>query len=374
MPSKLPGQEESLWVATTESTDYPKLQSDDTVYDVVVVGGGITGVVTAYQLQQSGRKVALIEKNRLVEWTTGGTTAKLSSQHYLIYDYLIKRHGRAVAQAFADANQNGINEIQSLSQMLDIDCDFSRRDAYVYSRNDDKLDAMQAEVAAAQSLGLPASFETTTDLPFAVTGAVKFADQAQFHPRKFLLPLAEKFVEQGGVIYEDTKATDIKPADVHTIVTEQGELRAKAVVQASGEPFWHGVQLDGRMWMKMSYGLAVRLKNPSDYPASMYITTDDPMRTIRSADYDDGQVLIFGGESHELDNDNFDPDPHYQNLVDDVEKNYDVDQVLYRWLAGDYMPYDRIPYIGPDRQHPTILMATGYRAWGLAWGCQPPTV
>lgn len=367
MSETMEGEDISLWVATTPDTDYPVLKRDDTVYDVVIVGGGITGIAAAYYAQQQGLKAALIEKDRLVKWTTGGTTAKLSSQHYLIYDYLIKRHGKTVAQAFADANQRGIDTVEQLSRELGIDSEFSRRDAYVYSQTDDKLDAMKAEVAAAKSLGLPASFEAATDLPFEVTGAVRFTHQAQFHPRKFLLGLAEHFTKHGGIVYEQTAATDIIPGNPHIVRTKQGDLKAKAVLQASGEPFWRRELFDGFMWVKMSYALAVTLKDGADYPQSMYITTDEPMRTIRSAEYDGKQVMIFGGESHEYDEATYDETAHYTHLIEDVHKKFDVDKVLFRWLAGDYMPYDRMPYIGALPGHPNIYTITGYRAWGLAW-------
>ena len=361
------GENKSLWIATTNQTAYPTLKDDSTTYDCVVIGGGITGIATAYLLQKRGLRVAIIEKNRIVEWTTGETTAKLSSQHYLIYDYLIKRHGESVAAAFAKANVDGIDEVERLSKELGIDCDFSRRDAYVFSNQADKTEAIKDEVAAAKQLGLPANFKTSTDLPFDVTAAIKFSNQAQFHPRKFLLPLAEHFVDNGGVIYEHTEATDIKPGEPHTIVTKHGNLRAKSIVQASGEPFWHKELLEGRMWSKMSYALAVTLKDNTAYPKSMYITTDKPLRTIRSAPFAGKMVMIFGGESHEYDEENFDENLNYQNLIDDVHRRFDVDAVLYRWLAGDYMPYDRIPYIGPDPDYNSIYIATGYRAWGLAW-------
>ena len=224
MSTKLQGLDTSLWVGTTEQTDYPSLEVDKTTYDVVVVGGGITGVVLAFRLQNEGKKVALVERARIVEWTTGSTTAKLSSQHYLIYDYLIKRHGQNVAQAFADANQNGIEDVFKISRDLGIDCDLSRRDAYVFTRQSDKVQDIKQEVNSSKKLGLPASFETTIGLPFEVAGAIKFTGQAQFHPRKFLLALADQFVKLGGVIYEHTNATDIIPGRPHTIVTDKGNL------------------------------------------------------------------------------------------------------------------------------------------------------
>lgn len=367
MSDKIEGRDESLWTATTPRTDYPELSGDDTVYDLAVVGGGITGIVAAYHAQRRGLRTVLIDKARLAEWTTGGTTAKLTSQHYLIYDHLIARHGKDVAQAYADANQRGIDKVEAVSAELGIDCEFSRRDAFVYSRREERIPELRAEVEAAVSLGLPASFETQTELPFDIAGAVKFSGQAQFHPRKFLLPLAEDFRARGGVIYEQTKATDITPGAPHILSTEKGELQAQHVLQASGEPFWRRDLFDGFMWLKMSYALAVQLKEGNDYPAGMYVTTEEPMRTIRTAYYKDSPVLVFGGESHEYDDDTFDMDARHRTLIEDVRERYDVEQVLYRWLAGDYMPYDRMPYIGALPGHRNIHVITGYRAWGLAW-------
>lgn len=367
MTTSLEGKDVSLWVETTEQTNYPQLSGDDTVYDLLVVGGGITGVVAAYDAQKRGLKVALIEKNRLVEWTTGSTTAKLSSQHYLIYDYLIRRHGKDIAQAYADANQRGIDHIETLSKELGIDCEFLRRDAFVFTGSADKVDDIAREVEAATKLGLPASLETHTELPFDITAAIKFSQQAQFHPRKFLLGLADAFISLGGVIYEHTKATDITPGDIHTVSTDVGAIQARHVLQASGEPFWDADIFADHMWMKMSYALAATLKDPTQYPEGMYITTDHPMRTIRSAGYEGKPVLIFGGESHEYDEATYDEELHYRALIEDVHSRYDVDTILFRWLAGDYMPYDRIPYIGAHPGTRSINTITGYRAWGLAW-------
>jgi glycine/D-amino acid oxidase-like deaminating enzyme len=364
---ELPGKDVSLWIDTTSKTNYPTLSDEADHYDVGVVGGGITGVVTAYRLMQSGRTVALVERDHIGEWTTGGTTAKLSSQHYVIYDHLIKRHGEAVAQAFADANQNGIDEVESLSKELAIDCEFSRRDAYVFSQSTDKVEAFKAEVEAARRLDLPAHFVTSIDIPFNVEAAVRFEGQAQFHPRKFLLKLAEAFVSDGGVIFEHTNATTITPGEPNIITADNGELKADVVVQASGEPFWRNEMLDGRMWIKMSYALAAELEDPTEYPNDMYITTDDPMRTIRSAEYDGRSVLVFGGESHEYDARTYDEGSHYRSLAEDVRRRFKVKRIHCRWLAGDFMPYDRIPFIGPDPEYPSIYVITGYRAWGLAW-------
>src|SRR4051812_3457571 len=118
--ANLPGEDTSLWLATTPETNFPPLQSDDEIYDVLVAGGGIAGILTAWELQQAGQKVALIDKDGIVQNTTVNTTAKLSSQHNLIYDFLIEKHGREVAKAFGDANQQAIEDIKDLAEKLDI--------------------------------------------------------------------------------------------------------------------------------------------------------------------------------------------------------------------------------------------------------------
>lgn len=359
------GKNTSLWIDTTVKTKYPTLSSNETTCDVLVIGGGITGIISAWLLQNEGLNVVLIEKDRLVEYTTGNTTAKLTSQHYLVYNHLVEDFGEETARAFAKANQDAIEKFESISRKLGIDCDFSRRDAYVYTESAEKLAEIKREVEVTQMLGLPSSLETTTDLPFPVKGAIKFANQAQFHPRKFLLPLVEEFVTKGGKVYEQTEAVDIKPGDPNVVETKNGRITAKYIVEAVKESFWQEKLFEKAAWIKISYALGVRLRG--DYPQGMYITTDDPIRSIRSHPYKDGQLLIFGGESHKLEGD-LHEDEHYNNLLRDVQKRFDVESVEYRWLAGDVMPYDLMPYIGEYPNYPNVYVATGFRAWGLAWG------
>lgn len=362
----IPGKDTSLWVGTTKQTNYPSLTEDITC-DVAVVGGGMTGLLTAWFLRAEGLNAVVVEKRRLVEWTTGHTTAKLTSQHYLLYQYLTGKQGADVAKAYAKANEDGIDKIDELANKLGIDCDFARRDAYVYTNDDAIVDEIQAEVKAAQNIGLSASFETATDLPFDVKAAVKFSNQAQFHPRKFLLGIAEDLSKNKVPIYEKTEATNIEPGPTNTVISKGGNIKAKHVVVASQYPFWRADMFDEEvMWTKLSYVLGVVLKKGSPYPQGMYITRDEPTRTIRSHPYKNGELLIFGGESHKKEGE-YDADEHYKNLLDDVQRKFDVEEVVYRWYAGDAMPYDRMPYIGEYPDAPTIYTATGYRAWGLAW-------
>jgi glycine/D-amino acid oxidase-like deaminating enzyme len=360
----MPGQETSLWLATTPTTDYPKYQASDDVFDAVIAGGGIAGILTAWQLHQAGLKVAVVEKNKIVENTTGNTTAKLTSQHNLVYDFLIKKHGLEAARAFGQANQQAITDIKQLAEELKIDCDFEPGDAYVYTERDDKLADINQEVEAAKSLGLPASFETSIELPIDIKGAIKFSNQAQFHPRKFLLGIAKAMSDKVS-IYEQTEVLDIVPGQTPTLKTKNGDIKAKYIIGATKYPFWRTEIFEEATWTKLSYALGVRLM--SDYPRQMYITTEHPVRSIRSHPYEDGRLLIFGGESHEMTKD-YDKAEHYQNLIDDVTKRFEVEEIIYRWIAGDVMPNDRMPYIGSYPGEKNIFIITGFHAWGLAWG------
>jgi glycine/D-amino acid oxidase-like deaminating enzyme len=366
MADELPGKDTSLWIDTTKKTNYPPLQNETISCDVAIVGGGITGLLLGWFLQQESFDTVIVDKSRLVEYTTGNTTAKLTSQHYLIYKYLIDNYGEEVARSYAKANEDAIDEIEALAKQLDIDCDFSRRDAYVFTNEDKAVHDIQAEVAASQKIGLKSSFETTTDLPFTVKAAIKFTDQAQFHPRKFLLGIIKNLDPSKTRIFEKTEATGINPGPMNILETKQGNIKARYIVEACKYSFWRYDLFEKAGWTKLSYVLGVRLKIGSQYPKGMYITTDQPIRTIRSHPYMDDHLLIFGGEGHELKGE-LNSETHYKNLVSDVKKKFDIEAILYRWLAGDFMTHDRMPYIGEYPDTPGVYIATGFRAWGLAW-------
>jgi glycine/D-amino acid oxidase-like deaminating enzyme len=362
---KLPGQDTSLWIATTEETRYPKFEYENENCDVAVIGGGITGILTAYKLQKAGLDAVILEKNRIVENTTGNTTAKLTSQHYLVYSDLVKENGDEAARTYAEANEQAIDDIEKLAQKLGIDCDFMRTDAFVFTNETKTIKKIEEEVRVTQRLGLRSSLETEIDLPLPVKAAVKFSNQAQFHPRKFLLPLAEEFIKLGGRIYEETEIKDIEAGErINRVVAQNGTLKAKFVVEATKYPFWQPKLFEDVYWTKLSYALGVLING--HYPKGMYINVEDPRRTIRSHPYKNGEILIFGGESHEMTK-NYDKDEHYKNLVDDVKKHFKVKNIEYRWIAGDAMSKDKMPYIGAYPDHPHVYIATGYRAWGLAW-------
>ncbi|MFY9541359.1 MAG: FAD-dependent oxidoreductase, partial [Dethiobacteria bacterium] len=215
------------WMASTGSTDYPALEEDIKV-DVAIVGGGLVGITTAYLLKGEKLDVAVIEADRIGQGTTGHTTAKITSQHSLIYDKLIKHLGRERAQQYAEANEYAISFIEKLVKRKNIDCDFSRQAAYVYTQQDQYVKQIEDEVRSAVSLGIKAHYLEQIPLPFAVKAAERFDNQAQFHPRKYLLALAEDIAGGGSHIFEQTRAVDFREGNPFTIITEGGhKVRAE---------------------------------------------------------------------------------------------------------------------------------------------------
>ena len=184
----LPGKAVAFWLDTTPETRFPSLRGDVAV-DVAIVGGGIAGITTAFLLKQAGARVAVIDAGRVVSNVTGHTTAKITALHDLIYDHPIAQLGQGSARLCAEARQAAIGEITRLVRERGVDCDFRRTSAYTYTGSEQELESIAAEVQAVTGLGLPASYEERVPLPFPAKAAVRFADQSEFHPRKYLLAL-----------------------------------------------------------------------------------------------------------------------------------------------------------------------------------------
>lgn len=355
----------SLWVGTAPEASWPPLNGDVEV-DVAVIGAGITGLSTAAMLKRAGVRVAVIEAGRVASGATGYTTAKVSSLHGVMYADLLEDTGEDFARQYADANEAGIAEVARLVDELSIDCDFRRGDAFSYTEDADQVERIQAEVDAATTLGLPASFTTTTELPFDVPGAVRFANQAVFHPRKYCLGLAESIPGDGSHLYEMTTATDVTCDEVCEVTTDQGTIRAQFVVMATQIPFLDKGGFFARTSPSRSYAIAVQLNGPA--PDDMYLSIDSPTRSVRSHIENGTTYVIIGGEGHKVGQD---PDTRqrYDALETWARERYDVRSVDYRWSAQDYMPVDDVPYIGPITPGDgRILVATGFKKWGMTTG------
>lgn len=358
---------EPYWLSSIKREEHPGL-SEDIDVDVAIVGGGITGITTGFLLKKAGLKVAVLEANRLFSGTTGHTTAKLTSQHGLIYDRLIATFGEERAKQYAVANEEAIGFVEALVREKNIDCNFETLPAYIYTEDERYIERIKREVAAAETLGLSASFAEDLPLPFTVRGAVKFEGQAQFHPLKYLSALAREIPGDGSFIFENTLAVDVEDAKHPVVVTKDGpKVTASFVVIASHFPFYDGLGLYfTKIYTDRSYVIAIEAEE--SLGEGVFLSAETPVRSLRNIKDGRSELIIIGGENHKT-GDQTGTNVHYRNLADFAKINFTVKKIHYRWSTQDCMTADGVPYIGfLTAKTPTILVATGYNKWGMTSG------
>jgi glycine/D-amino acid oxidase-like deaminating enzyme/nitrite reductase/ring-hydroxylating ferredoxin subunit len=365
--TQLEGSNTSPWIATSGQTAYPALDREMHV-DVAVLGGGMAGLMAALFLKRDGARVAVLEAGRVAAGVTAYTTAKVSSLHGIQYQSVASGFGEEGARIYGQANEWAIERIGALVDELGIDCDWRRKPAYTYAMDDQGRTQVQDEVQAALRAGLKASFTTVTDLPWQVTGAIRVEDQAEFHPRRFLLAIAEQIPGDGSHVFEDTQATGVKDGEPARVETAQGQIViADHVIVATHIPFLDRGGYFARMHPARSYGLGVYARGQA--PQGMYLSTESPAHTIRSHPTERGEMLIVGGESHKVGQSGEDTAGRVARLERWARDHFDVEEIAYRWSTQDNMPIDGVPYVGklmPGAKR--VWVATGFKKWGLTNG------
>ena len=333
--------------------------------DVAIIGGGIVGLTAAHLLKAEGKTVAVLESHRIVEGVTGNTTAKITSLHTLIYAYLLRHFGEKKALAYATANQSALEHIADTIHQQNIQCDFIRTPAFTYTESTEEIAQIEAEVQAAQKLGLPATLTDQTPLPFPVRAAVRFDDQAQFHPRKYLLALARDIPGDGSYLFEETRVIDITEGEPCIVTTRNGTMRAHSVIVASHYPVNDKTIYASRLHQRRSYVLAVRVANP--VMRGTFISTA-PLHSIRNYAPSQDNLLFVGGQAHSP-GQGGDTAARYRRLEQWARKRFDVLSVEYRWSTQDNETMDRVPYVGKYAPHSKHLyVATGFGGWGMTNG------
>src|SRR4051812_20953620 len=364
----LEGRNTSLWVDSAPRTSYPALTPGLHV-DVAVLGGGIAGLTTALLLKRDGARVAVVEAGRVGAGVTAYTTAKVTSLHGIQYQSVASSFGDDGASAYAEANEKGLAQVAAFVDDLKIDCDFRRKPAFTYAEEDSDRDTIEKEVDAAQRAGLDAHFTTETDLPWPVAAAIRVDDQAEFHPRRYLIALAKAVAGRGSHVFERSRAIAVAGGRERVRVsTTRGELTADQVVVATHFPFLDRGGYFARMHPERSYGLGLYLKRGAKPPQGMYLSTESPAHTVRSHPTPGGEMVIAGGESHKT-GQGGDTAERVARLERWARERFDVRSIEYRWSTQDNMPVDGVPFIGrlaPFQKR--LWVATGFMKWGLTNG------
>ncbi len=334
---------ESIWKKTAELPQFPKLEKDIKT-DILIIGGGIAGLLTAHYLAEKGAECIVVEKDRICNKTTANTTAKITLQHGLCYDKIFKSHGYDTAKAYYEANLSALKEYEKLCGK--IDCDYEKKDNYVYSLNDRKV--LENELNTLQKIGCVAEFIEHLPLPLSTVGAVRVKDQAQFHPLKFISKIAENLK-----IYENTFVRKISENEA---ATDNCKITFKKAVIATHFPFInnHGGYFI-KLYQDRSYVIA--LENAPDVNG-MYVDESDKGLSFRNYE----NLLLLGGGGHRTGK----KGGNWAELREFRRINYPQAKEVAFWATQDCMSLDSIPYIGEYFNNAQKLyVASGFNKWGM---------
>lgn len=357
----------SYWIDSTKDLkkDFDSLTNDINV-DVCIIGGGITGISTAYYLAKSGLKVCVLEKDKIGHHATGNTTAKITMAHGLFYDYLINTFSSELAQNYLNANLEAISNIKNIVDTETIDCDFEYQDNYIFTNDSDEIIKLKHEVLALDSLGFNAELVDTIDAPVDMLWAIKYPNQAQFNPLKYLYGLVNSILKYDGKIYENSKVYDVKKTDDgYSTFTKDCKVNSKFVVLASHYPI---INVPGFYFLKMyqEASYIIGIETDSELFDGMYINTKSPVLSLRTAVYNDKRILLIGGANHKVGTDD-DISNSYKVLEEVAKALYPDAKVLFRWQTQDCISLDKIPYIGEfSNVLPNAYVATGFKKWGMS--------
>ena len=333
----------SIWTETAQLPRFETLKRDIKT-NVLIIGGGIAGLLCAYLLEKAGVVYTLVEAKRICGGITKDTTAKITAQHGLIYDRLVRTFGQEKAKIYLHANLSALEEYRTLSRT--VECDFQEKSSAVYSMCDRKK--IEREVEALHQIGFAAEFASELPLPFATAGAVCFAGQAQFHPLKFLSNIAKDLH-----IFENTRVLELVPGGA---VTEHGRIKAEKMIVATHFPFLnkHGSYFL-KLYQHRSYVLA--LENAPQV-RDMYVDESGTGLSFRGY----GDLLLLGGGGHRTG----EKGGGWRELEAFVQQNYPQAKVAARWATQDCMTLDGVPYVGQySKRTPNLYVATGFNKWGM---------
>jgi len=355
----------SLWqgeIPVYKPQNDPDLQA---IYDVAIIGGGITGISTALHLQTAGKKCIVIEANNLCFGTTGGTTAHLNTLLDTPYTRIIKNFGKEDAQLVARATREAIDFIKTNIEQNKIDCEFEDASAYLFSQTKDQTEELDEIYEACQEVGLDVTYSLAVPVNVGFEKAIEVRGQAKFHPVKYVYALARAFEKAGGVILQHTRLNRVEDTEGITLQTDNGNFRATNLVYATHIPTGINlVHLRCAPWR--SYATAFTLKNGA-YPQDLAYDMYDPYHYIRSQKVNGKEYVIAGGEDHRT-GESENAEASFLRLESYVRKHFDVKEFLFRWSSQYFESADGLPYIGHLPGHPgNIFVATGYGGNGMTY-------
>lgn len=357
----------SLWDAISKrENSYPALEKDIEV-DVAIIGGGITGVTAASQLIKAGKKVAILEAERVGGVTTGYSTGNLYILVQPFFQNIQSKFDFETAKAVAYSRKMAIDLIEKNVQEKNINCHFSRRPLYAYYDKNERV-SLDKEVELLKKMEIPIEYTKELPLPFKFKKAFMMPDQARFNPLQYVISMAEDLAKKGCAIYENTRITSMEENEVCILKTDRATITAKKVLLATHTPI--GIN-PTQMYLGpyRSYVVCVKT-DKNEYPEGHFwdLERHGPASCTHAMSGPKPELLMVAGSHHKTGQDK-NTDSHYKKLDKFLRKTFNVKEVIYEWSAQHYQSADKIPYIGlAHRFAKHTYLATGYWADGLTYG------
>ncbi|MEG1705812.1 MAG: FAD-dependent oxidoreductase [Clostridia bacterium] len=354
----------SFWIDSVGKLDLKNLNNDIST-KVCIIGGGITGISLAYYLYKNNIDFCVLEKDTIGSKTSGNTTAKITSQHGLIYDYLVNSFGIEFAKYYYEANEQAIQNIQNIIEEENIQCDFKLEDSYIYCETENGNKILKNEFETLKKLNISCELVKDISLPTNSLNAIRFPNQASFHPIKYIYGLCNKILTSNKKIYENTKVIDIvKKSSEYEVKTQKHTVKCKYVVIASHYPI---KDIPGFYFMKQYQDTSylIMIEQNTKHFEGIYIKEEIPLLSFRNVHCDNKDYVIIGGSPHKTGT-NLNISNSYKLLEETAKKIFPNCKVIYKWNTEDCISLDKIPYIGEFSNFSNnMYVATGYNKWGM---------
>ena len=362
---KRDGNRVSLWQDAMPDYVAKTSSFSGKTFDVLIAGGGVTGIATALQLQKSGKQCIVAESHNLCFGTTGGTTSHLNTFFDTSYHQVEQDFGEEGARLVARATSQSLELYRNNIEQYAIDCGYEVKDGYLYAQDEKQAEQLEKIYDASKAAGVDVAWSDRLPVPVEFQKALVYHDQAQVHATRYVYGIAKAFEEAGGVILQNCMVKDFTGDDVLDVDTSQGMIRARKLIWATHIP--PGVNLlHFRCAPYRSYAMAVTLKNDA-YPDGLAYDMYDPYHYHRTQDVDGKKYLVVGGEDHKTAHEE-NTDSCFRHLEAYIRKYYDVDQVAFSWSSQFFEPADGLAYIGHLPGNPSnVLVATGLGGNGMTY-------
>jgi glycine/D-amino acid oxidase-like deaminating enzyme/nitrite reductase/ring-hydroxylating ferredoxin subunit len=356
----------SLWQNNTEPYAAKKVDLTDKTFNVLIVGGGVTGITTALQLQKAGKRCIVVEAHNLCYGTTGGTTAHLNTFFDTSYEQIRSKFGEDDAQVIAKASASALDLYRSNIETYHIDCGYEQKDAFLYAQDDKQAEELDRIYEASKKAGVDLAYTDRIPVPMDFKKALVYHDQAQVHPVRYVYALAREFESSGGIILQNCRVMDVKEKEkALEVETSDGILFAGCLIWATHIP--PGINLlHFRCAPYRSYAMAVTLKNNA-YPDGLAYDMYDPYHYYRTQEVDGKKYLIAGGEDHKTAHEQ-NTEACFAKLQAHLHTHFEVDEIAFKWSSQYFEPADGLAYIGHLPGNPEmVLVATGFGGNGMVY-------